>query len=199
MNAKAGKSEQAVALAQSITAPKVPEWRQESADQGLREDALAAVAKALAETGQHQQADTVARSIADPGRQARALNMIASVTTLAHARAGQYERAESVARAIAGPQWQDESLTEVAAALAEAGEAGRAMEVARAIAGPQWQAKALARVAVILAKGADAGTARRAAGLACAVGTWTTALHPLLLLEPSALDPVAGRLGQQPS
>jgi hypothetical protein len=199
MNAKAGKSEQAVALAQSITAPKVPEWRQESADQGLREDALAAVAKALAETGQHQQADTVARSIADPGRQARALNMIASVTALAHARAGQYERAESVARAIAGPQWQDESLTEIAAALAEAGEAGRAMEVARAIAGPQWQAKALARVAVILAKGADAGIARRAAGLACAVGTWTTALHPLLLLEPSALDPVAGRLGQQPS
>ena len=58
--------------------------------------ALTAVAGALAEAGQHEQAaamasqaDTVARSITDPDRQARALTAVAG----ALAEAGQHEQA----------------------------------------------------------------------------------------------------------
>jgi hypothetical protein len=125
--------------------------------------------------------------------------MVASVTAGAHARSGEFEQAESAARSITDGKRQAESLTELAVRLAEAGEAGRAEAAARSITGLEWQGEALARVAVVLAQSTDAGTARRAAALACTVSTWTVALHPVLLLEPSALELLARQLEHQAS
>ena len=72
----------------------------------------------------------MARSITNPGLQARALTAVAGVL----AEAGQHEQAAAlasqaatVARSITDPDEQAEALAEVAGALAEAGqhEAGR--------------------------------------------------------------------------
>jgi hypothetical protein len=56
------------------------------------------------------QAETVARSITDPDRQAWALTVVAR----ALARAGRHEQAETVARSITDPGWQVDALAEVA-------------------------------------------------------------------------------------
>jgi hypothetical protein len=199
MLAKAGNDDEAVALAQSITVPGQPDWGQEQADEEQRAETLAAVAEAIAKTGRYQRADKVARSITDPRSKVGALDMIASVIAGAHARSGEFERAESAARSITDDKRQAESLTELAVKLAEAGEARRAEATARSITGLEWQGEALARVAVVLAQSTDVGTARRAAAHACAVSTWTVALHPVLLLEPSALELVARQLEHQAS
>ena len=89
-----GQHIRAEALAASITDPD------------RQAQALAAVAGALAEAGQHEQAaamasqaETVARSITDPDEQAQALAAVAG----ALAEAGQHEQAATVARSITDP------------------------------------------------------------------------------------------------
>ena len=145
-----GQHIRAEALAASIT------------DLNEQADALAAVAGALAEAGQHEQAaamasraETVARSITDPDRQARALAAVAG----ALAEAGQHEQAETVARSITDPDRQAQALAAVAGALAEAAQheqaaamASEAATVARSITAPDGQAQALAAVAGALAE-----------------------------------------------
>ncbi len=137
-----GQHIRAEALAASITDPD------------RQAQALAEVARTLAEAGQHEQAaamasqaETVARSITDPDRQARALTEVAG----ALAEAGQHEQAETVARSITDPGWQARALAAVAGALAGAGQHEQAGTVARSITDPGWQARALAAVAGALA------------------------------------------------
>jgi hypothetical protein len=151
--------------------------------------ALAGVAGALAGAGQHEQAETVARSITDPYSQVHALAGVAG----ALAGAGQHEQAETVARSITDPGWQARALAQVAGALAGAGQheqaaavAGQAETVARSITSPDWQAQALAEVAEALARAGDGRDACRLAAATCAVGRWTIAAKPVLLLDPSA-------------
>src|SRR5262249_6478081 len=75
-----GNTARPLALAASIPGP----------DDQAR--ALAQVAEALADAGQHQRAEQVARSISDPDHQARTLAQVAG----ALADAGQHQRAEQV-------------------------------------------------------------------------------------------------------
>ena len=86
------------------------------------------MAGALAEAGQHQRAETVARAITDPGGQARALAAVAG----ALAEAGQHEQAETVARSITDPHGQANALAAVAKASVARGDMRRAHHVASA-------------------------------------------------------------------
>jgi tetratricopeptide (TPR) repeat protein len=156
----------AEALARSIIAPD------------RQAQALVAVAGALAQAGQHEQAaavaaraETVARSIIAPGQQAKALVAVAE----ALARASQREqaaavaaRAETVARSITAPDRQAQALVDVAGALARAGQHEQAAAVARSITHPSQQAQALVDVARALAQ---AGQHEQAAAVAARAET----------------------------
>ena len=144
----------AEALARSTTNP----YRQVQA--------LAAVAGALTEAGQHEQAaavaaqaETVARSITNPDQQVQALAAVAG----ALAGAGQHEQAAAVARSITNPIQQARALAAVAGALAGAGQHEQAAAVARSITDPIQQARALAAVAGALT---EAGQHEQAAAVA---------------------------------
>ena len=65
--------------------------------------------------------------------------------------------------------------------------ASEAETAARSITNPSGQAYALAAVAGALAAWGDTRNVRRVASAACALGPWTTALGPVLSLEPSAV------------
>ena len=94
------------------------------------------------------QAESVARSITDPDRQAQALTAVAQ----ALAATGQHEQAEQLARSITDPDRQAPALTAVAQALAPGRPAlTQAESVARSITDPDWQAQALTAVAQALA------------------------------------------------
>ena len=86
------------------------------------------MAGALAEAGQHEQAETVARSVTNPYEQAQALTAVAG----ALAETGQHEQAETVARSITDPGWQAQALTAVAKALVARGDTSQARHVASA-------------------------------------------------------------------
>ena len=93
------------------------------------------MAGALAQAGQHEQAEAVARSITDPDEQAQALAAVAG----ALAKAGQHEQAETVARSITGPEEQVQALAAVARALVARGDTRQARHVAStACAVGQW-------------------------------------------------------------
>jgi hypothetical protein len=90
-----------------------------------------------AAVGQHEQAaaaasqaETVARSITDPGPQAQAQALTAVTEALAEL--SQHEQAETVARSITQPGWQAQALTVVAKALAAKGNTRQARHVASA-------------------------------------------------------------------
>ncbi len=176
-----GQHIRAEALAASITDP---EWQAR---------ALAGVAGALAEAGQHEQAAamasqaaTVARSITNLGLQARALAGVAG----ALAGAGQREQAATVACSITDPGLQARALAAVAGALAEAGQHEQAETVARSITNPYEQARALAAVAEALA---EAGQHEQAAAMASQAATVARSItDPGLQAE--ALAAVAGAL-----
>ena len=65
--------------------------------------------------------------------------------------------------------------------------ASQAETVARSITDPDRQVQALVAVAKALVAMGDPKRARHVVSVACAVGSWTTALELVLLLEPSAL------------
>src|SRR5262249_54360508 len=97
---------------------------------GRQAQALVRVAGALAQAGEQQQAEALARSITDPGLQAHALAQVAD----ALAQAGQQQQAEALARSITDPH----ALAQVADALAQAGQQQQAEAVARSINIPAW-------------------------------------------------------------
>ena len=157
-----GQHIRAEALAASITDP----------DRQAR--ALAAVAGALAEAGQHEQAAavasqaaTVTRSITNPLSEARALAAVGG----ALAEAGQHEqaaamasRAATVARSITNPLSEAWALAAVAGALAKTGQHEQAETVARSITVPDEQAFALATLAGVLARAGQHEQAETLAG-----------------------------------
>jgi hypothetical protein len=102
--------------------------------------ALAAVAGALARTGQHEQAATMARSITDPYWRARALAAVAGSLAMT----GQHQQAVTVAHSITSPDQQAQALAAIAGALARAGQHEQATTTARSITDPERQAQALA-------------------------------------------------------
>src|SRR5690349_11718573 len=102
--------------------------------------ALAAVAGALARTGQHEQAATMARSITDPYWRARALAAVAGSLAMT----GQHQQAVTVAHSITRPDQQAQALAAIAGALARAGQHEQATTTARSITDPERQAQALA-------------------------------------------------------
>jgi tetratricopeptide (TPR) repeat protein len=149
-----GQHIRAEALARSITDPD------------RQAQALAAVAEALAEAGQHEQAaamasgaETVARSVTHPGRRAQALMAVAR--TLAEA--GRPEQAVTLAQSIPDLGRQAQALTAVAEALAEAGRPEQAVTLAQSIPDPGRQAQALTAVAEALGR---VGQHEQAAALA---------------------------------
>ena len=168
---------QAEIVARSITGP----------DEQVQVQALAVVAGALAKAGQHEQAETMARSITDRSWHAEALAAVAG----ARAKADQHKQAETIARSITNPYEQAEALAVVAGALAKAGQHEQAETMARSITDPHRQAQALVAVAKALMAWGDRRQARLVASAACAIGYWTTVLEVVLSLEPSALRVVA--------
>jgi lipopolysaccharide biosynthesis regulator YciM len=118
---------------------------------------LTAVARALAQAGQHEQAAQLA------------------------------DRAETAARSITDPDRQAQALAAVARVLAQAGQHEQGVEVACSITDPDGQARALVEVAEALVARETTGQARRVASAACAAGRWTTVLGLVLSLEPSAV------------
>ena len=80
------------------------------------------MATAIAQAGDPDRAETLARTITDPGAQAEAL---ASLATIA-AQAGDPDRAETLARTITSPRPQAQALNGLAAAIAQAGDPDRA-------------------------------------------------------------------------
>ena len=179
---QAGRDEQAEAVARSITDP------------GRQARALQAVAEGLVQAGRHEQAtriatdaEAVARSITDPDRQARALQAVAEGLT----QAGRHEQAEALARSITDPYQQARALQAVAEGLTQAGRHEQAEAVARSITDPYQQAQALQAVAAALARDGrhdHLEQARRLAAAACVAGSWTTALLPLMVIEPSSIE-----------
>jgi hypothetical protein len=118
---------------------------------------LAAVAGALAEAGQYEQAAAIA------------------------------SQAATLARSITYSYWQAQELAAVAGALAKAGQHEQAATVARAITDPDGQADALIGVAKALVARGNMRQAHHMASAACAVGQVTKVLELVLSLEPSAV------------
>ena len=183
--ARAGQHQQAESIACSIADPT---WQV---------SALAEIAGALGAAGQVRQAEdyaaqaeAIARSTPHPGVQEDALAEAAR----ALAGAGQVRQAEAIARSIASPEWQGGALAEVAGALARAGQHQQAESIARSIADQGLRASALSQIAATLARAGDARSASRVAAATCAVGPWTTAVRPVLLLVPSAFTALARTL-----
>jgi hypothetical protein len=81
--------------------------------------------------------------------------------------------------------------------MARAGQHEQAVAIAGSISSPVWRGSALAHVAEALAQAGDAGPAARAAAVVCAVGRWTSAVGPVLLLAPSAYPSLARTLEEQ--
>lgn len=72
------------------------------------------------------------------------------------------------------------------AGQAQAGQFEQAEAIARSINDPYGQAEALTQLAETLARAKAIPFACRISATACAVGHWTTAAKPLLILAPSA-------------
>lgn len=117
--------------------------------------ALWKVAKALAEAGEAEDAERVARSITEDASQQAALERVARALV----KQGNVHRATMVARAITGAH----QLASVAQAFAEVGEADRAESIARSITEHTLQAHVLAGVARGLA---ETGRVEAAEGIA---------------------------------
>ncbi|MEV0926528.1 hypothetical protein AB0I99_15645, partial [Streptomyces spongiicola] len=122
-----GQPNRAEALARTLTEP------------GRQAEALAVVAGAAAEAGDHTrarelatEAERIARTITNPGRQAEALAVVAGAV----AEAGDHTRAERIARTVTEPYRQAEALAVVAGAVAEAGDHTRAERIARTVTEP---------------------------------------------------------------
>ncbi len=134
-----GQLPRALALARSIT----HSWGQA--------EALAEIAAALAQAGQHQQAEDIAAQAEEVAR-SDANHWVLPVVALTVARAGQYKQAEDIARSIDSSHSRVRALTDVAAALAQAGQHQQAEDIARSITDGWPQAEALAKVAAALAQ-----------------------------------------------
>ncbi|MYS92378.1 MULTISPECIES: tetratricopeptide repeat protein [Streptomyces] len=135
--ALAGRAEEALALATSITDP------------GLRAYQIALVAMYLAPI-KGEEAVRAARSVSDPSLQPTALGAVAE----SFAQAGRPEDALRVGRTIPDPATRASLEATAAKALARAGEAEDALRVARSITDPALRASALGAVAE--AKGSTA-------------------------------------------
>ena len=153
-----GQPVRAEALAQSIASP------------GMRAEALAGVAVAVARAGDHDRAralaaaaEQAARSTTEPYEEARALAKVAR----AAAQAGHHDRArtlataaEQAARFITEPYDEARFLADLAGAVARAGDHDRAEQIARSNTTPHWQARTLADVAVAVGRAGDHDRAR---------------------------------------
>ncbi|HSV65024.1 MAG TPA: hypothetical protein VLJ59_03825, partial [Mycobacteriales bacterium] len=111
-----------------------------------------------ARLGHISRAESLARSITDPGRQAWALAGLAQAT----AATGDLDRAETTAHAITHPYQQARALADLAQATAATGDLGRARRLttaaettAHAITHPYQQAQALAGLAQATAATGD--------------------------------------------
>jgi hypothetical protein len=162
--AAAAQAEAAAAQAGATpvqTRPGVPY----TSGEDQQEKALAWVAGALAAAGQHQQAETVARSITDEDQQAKALAWVAGALALA----GQHQQAEAVARSITGEDQDTLALDRATGMLVKSGRYRQAEALAASIADPHGRAEVLMRVAGALARAGRHRQAEAVAGQAEAV------------------------------
>jgi hypothetical protein len=157
-------------------------------------EALTSLAVAIAQAGDPDRAEALARTISDPDpdRQIEALTSLA----VAIAQAGDPGRAEALARTITDPYYQASALAGLAAAIAQAGDPDRAEALARTIPDPSRQARALTSLAAAIAQAGDPDRAYRLAADAQAIaGTITdpydqaSALAGLIRAIAQAGDP----------
>ncbi|XVQ11365.1 tetratricopeptide repeat protein [Spirillospora sp. CA-255316] len=124
--------EQAETIAHSITDGRPLE--PDPATRIDREHTLLLLAEAVAEAGEYQWAETIARSITEIARQSHALRSVAENV----AKTGDYQWAETIASSIASAEDQAVALVAAANAAADTGKRQRAREILE-------QAEAIAR------------------------------------------------------
>lgn len=187
--AAAGQLQQAKVSAVHARTIALSSYDPTSDDPTVQVSVLAEAARALAAAEQlHQavavavQAEATARSITDPDSQVPAL----AYAAVALASAGQLRQAEAIADSIKDSEWKSAALVAVVKTLTRAGQLQQAEATARCVPDSYLQADALAQVATSLVQAGDAHSASRVAAATCAVGPWTTAVRPVLLLMPSA-------------
>ncbi|MBR7826653.1 hypothetical protein KDK95_10095 [Actinospica sp. MGRD01-02] len=120
-----------------------------------------------ARLGNRIRAESLARSITEPGRRGFALSQLAMWA----AGIGDIDRAEVLANDVTFPEWQTEALTVIARAAADRGDTARALELVRraepmaaCVSDPSRQAQASTELAFALAKAGDVGRAERIIG-----------------------------------
>ena len=160
-----------------------------------RDSALTAVAEALAESGHHEHAITVARCLTDPYQNTA---LVAVATTLA--RTGRTGDATTVARTITDVRQRAGALTAVATNLNEAGDIGGASELALDAAAvahglidlhSDRRTKALVAVAEVLVNAGQVDHARRVAVDACRDGHWHLVIGAAVRVDASVARLVA--------
>jgi hypothetical protein len=151
--------------------------------------ALARLARIVADTGDHDRAELFTHMITDPYWQANVLTEQARVV----AAAGDRERArhlaikaEQQARTIANPGIRANAVAELAKVAADTGDYDRAELLARTITEPDRQAQALTDLAQAVADAAP-GTARLLTVEALLIGRWTIPATLVGRLHPQAL------------
>ncbi|GAA2369458.1 hypothetical protein [Dactylosporangium salmoneum] len=142
-----------------------------------------AVAEAVAAAGDADRAETIARTITNPGQQAQALTTVAKAV----AEAGDADRAVIIARTITNRDQQAQALTTVAKAVAATGDADRAVIIAHAITDPDRQVWTLTAVAGCVGM----PRARHFLGLALSMGSWLTPLPILAQMQPHIVLQIA--------
>ncbi|MFH9608207.1 hypothetical protein [Streptomyces sp. NPDC017448] len=138
----------------SFIGPRVYSWPH------IEAGPLADVALAIVETGRHEEALEIARSIGDGTEHGRALGGIARAV----AQAGQVEQALEICRSIGDGTEHGRALGGIARAVAQAGQVERALEICRSISRKKQLAQK-ARVSWGLAK----VSAEAVSGVACAI------------------------------
>ena len=198
--AAAGQLQQAKVSAVHAKTIALSSYDPTSDDPTVQVSTLAQAAGALAATGQLQQAVTIAvqaeataRSVTDPDSLVPAL----AYAAVALASAGKLRQAEAIADSIKNSEWKSWALVAVVKTLTRAGQLQQAEATARCVPDSYLQADALAQIATSLAQAGDAHSASRVAAATCAVGPWTTAVRPVLLLMPSAFIPLTRSLKAQ--
>jgi tetratricopeptide (TPR) repeat protein len=133
-------------------------------------EALAEIARTLAQAGFHQQAENAAAQAEVAARAMTSRWQASKLAGVARtlAEAGLYQRAEALARTITEPEPRANALAGITRALAEAGLHQRAEALARTITEPDWHAYAMAKVASALAEAGFHQQAANAAALAMA-------------------------------
>ncbi|MEK8145111.1 hypothetical protein NKH18_38070 [Streptomyces sp. M10(2022)] len=152
--------------------------------------ALVTVARAVADAGDRQRAEAIARSITEPNGHEEALVCVARAV----AKAGDHQQAQMTVCFITDPVRQASALREVVEAVADAGKHQQAETIARSITEPYQQAPALSYVAEAVAKAGEQTRAVRLIADALRLDKWRYSVETLVQVVPAGVKACATEL-----